>query len=61
MIEKVPCVTCEGSGNTHHGICVICGGVGEVAKREKRMLPSNPRSLYFRGALINTTRKGTKR
>jgi DnaJ-class molecular chaperone len=56
-----PCLTCEGSGETARGICVICGGKGEVAERQKRMLRLTPRQTYFRGALINTTRKGTKR
>jgi len=61
--EMVDCPQCLGMGTIHGAqLCNNCGGRGEVASHLlKRMLPSNsPREVYFRGARINTTRKGTK-
>jgi DnaJ-class molecular chaperone len=62
MIKMIPCNTCEGSGAVGSGSeCVICGGIGRVAQRQKVVIPSDsPKKVYFRGALINQRHKGTK-
>jgi DnaJ-class molecular chaperone len=54
MTEYVDCPRCRGLG-THNGIelCDNCGGRGEVAQRQKRVLPSNSRRTFFRGALVS--------
>lgn len=63
MSELIDCPKCKGLG-THNGveICDDCGGRGEVAQRQKHVLTSAPsRQTFYRGARINTARKGTKR
>ena len=58
MIRMVMCHVCQGEGDISGGKCYHCFGLGKI---EKRVLPSETRQqTFFRGALINTTRKGTK-
>lgn len=55
------CTLCDGSGQALTAVCPRCDGIGKIAQRTQRVLPSNTRQQkFFRGALINTTRKGTK-
>jgi DnaJ-class molecular chaperone len=61
MTMMITCVTCEGSGTTTGGACIICGGMGRVAQRQKRVLDSPSRQVFYRGALINSKSKGSKR
>jgi DnaJ-class molecular chaperone len=61
MNEPVVCTLCDGSGQIPMAICPRCSGSGKmIATRPKRVLSSEPRR-FFRGALITTARKGTKR
>lgn len=61
MNEMIPCATCRGAGFNGEVVCPFCGGLGEVAVRTKRVLPSIPSSpVYFRGARI-TKHTGAKK
>ena len=61
MTDMIDCSRCNGLG-TRNGLtlCDECGGRGEVAQRQQRMLTSPPAQRFYRGALINTTRKGKR-
>jgi DnaJ-class molecular chaperone len=58
------CDLCDGSGQALTVICPRCDGIGKIAERVKRVLPSTSRGqTFFRGALVTQkhTAKGPKR
>jgi hypothetical protein len=60
MTRYVICNPCQGSGTAGSAWCKTCGGLGKIAQRLKRVLPSSRHAIFFRGALINPKHKVTK-
>lgn len=63
-MTMIVCNLCDGSGMALTSTCPRCDGLGKIAERIKRVLPSAPHGrTFFRGALVsqNPNSKGTKR
>lgn len=62
MTQMIVCNLCDGSGQALTATCPRCDGIGKIAQRTQRVLPSDTRQrTFFRGALITTAHKGPKR
>jgi hypothetical protein len=59
--KMIVCDLCDGSGQALTSTCPHCDGLGKIALRAERVLPSAlGKPTYFRGALI-TKRKGANK
>lgn len=55
MTTMIECNLCDGTGQALSSTCPRCDGLGKIAQRQKRVLPSGSRQqTFFRGALVST-------